>query len=126
MVAHCRAEAPNEACGILAGNGDTVAAVHCLENAKHSPSEYDLTAEGYLLVADLDDAGQLLGCYHSHTHGAAYPSVTDRRLAFWMICYVIVSLAAEQPVLRAFRLSRDASSPADALADVGEEAVEIV
>lgn len=48
----------------------------------------------------------MVGFYHSHTHTEAYPSATDKKLAFWPDCrYVIVSLmSAGAPVVRAFRI----------------------
>jgi [CysO sulfur-carrier protein]-S-L-cysteine hydrolase len=126
IIRHCRAGAPHEACGILAGSGDMVTAVHCLENARHSPVEYDLTPRGYLLVAELDDAGQVLAVFHSHPLGEAYPSQTDRQQAFWPVRYMIVSLAGKQPVVRAFRLRKSDRWAANELAEVVEEEVEIV
>jgi proteasome lid subunit RPN8/RPN11 len=125
IIGHCRAGLPDEACGIVAGAGDRATAVFCLENARRSPFEYALPAGGYLLVADLDEAGRLLACFHSHPQGAAYPSPTDRRNAFWPIRYIIVSLAGVQPTVRAFRMTkRDAFDPHE-LAEVSEEKVEI-
>jgi len=127
MICHARAEAPNEACGLLAGMADTATSVHCLENAQHSPSEYALAAEGYRLLMDLDDAGQLLGAFHSHVHGPAYPSPTDRRMAAWPIHNVIVSLEdSAHPVVRAFRIVKHAWDDAGELGEVIEEQIEVV
>ncbi len=126
IISHCRAGLPDEACGVLAGDGDMVSAVYGLENALHSPRAFRLPPDGYLLLAELDEAGQLLGCFHSHPHGVAYPSETDRREAFWPIRYAIVSLAGEQPVLRVFRLSKRDGLSARELASVAEEKVEII
>lgn len=104
MIEHARAEAPNEACGLLAGSDGVVRAVHCLANARRSPFAYELTAEGYLLAIDLDEAGQLIGAFHSHPGSQAYPSPADVAQAYWPIVTVIVSLATAQPVVRAFRI----------------------
>jgi proteasome lid subunit RPN8/RPN11 len=55
----------------------------------------------------MDDEGlELAGIYHSHTHSEAYPSETDRRLAFYPDSrYLILSLSdRENPVLKAFRI----------------------
>ena len=124
MINHCRAGLPDEACGLLAGDGDTVQAVYGVENARHSPFAYELGEDGYRLVVALDEAGRLLGCFHSHTGSAAYPSETDRRQAFWPIRYVIVSLSdREHPAVRAFRFVKKNER---SLADVVEEAVEVV
>lgn len=130
MIRHARAEAPNEACGLLAGRNDSVSAVHCLPNACHSPVEYELTAGGYMLALDLDEAGQLLGSFHSHPRSAAYPSPVDQQKAFWPFHMVIVSLASPQPVLRAFRVQHHGRGlgQADALFDrveIEEVAIEV-
>ena len=126
MIRHCRAELPNEACGVLAGAGDTVSAVHCLENARHSTVAYELSAAGYLLVADLDDAGQLLGVFHSHPRGEAYPSPTDRRQAAWDIPYVIISLQDRtDPVMRSFHIAKASPGDMTDLGTITEENLEI-
>jgi [CysO sulfur-carrier protein]-S-L-cysteine hydrolase len=127
MLRHAYAGLPNEACGVLAGRDNTVTAVHCLENADRSPTTYELTDDGYLLVVALEDEGHLLASFHSHPHGPAYPSATDRRLAFWPIRYVVISLAnRERPSLRAFRIIKSDTSDQDALGEVVEEELEIV
>ena len=115
MIRHAQASAPNEACGLLAGQGGTVAAVHCLENADQSPFSYELTADGYRLLIELDDSNSLLAVFHSHTYSEAYPSPTDRRRGVWPICYVLVSLMDSRcPIVRGFRiLKRDPLDPDD-------------
>lgn len=126
MLGHARSGLPNEACGLLEGAGNTVAVVHCLENAHHSPTTYELTSEGLILAGSLDDEDRLLGAFHSHPHGPAYPSMTDRRQAFWPIRYVIISLADRaQPQVRAFRIIKHNAGADDDLGQVTEEDVVI-
>ena len=61
-----------------------------------------------LMKADLqaDDAGlEIVAVFHSHTHTEAYPSPTDVAQApvpDWH--YVLVSFAADEPVVRSFRI----------------------
>jgi proteasome lid subunit RPN8/RPN11 len=56
----------------------------------------------------LDEKGwELGGVFHSHTHTEAYPSPTDVRLASEDVPYVIVSLADEEPSIRAFRIVKE-------------------
>jgi proteasome lid subunit RPN8/RPN11 len=125
MIAHAVASLPNEACGLLAGTGDTVTAVHCLENAHHSPVSYELTAQGYLLLVELADSDNLMAAFHSHTHGEAYPSPTDRRQAFWPIRYVLISLHDRQhPEVRVFRIVKHDPSSESELGEVIEEELE--
>jgi len=126
MIEHARASLPNEACGILAGSGDTVSDVYCLENAHHSPVSYELTGDGYRLLLQLDDTGRLLGVFHSHTHSEAYPSPTDRRLALWPIRYVVISLRdMAHPVVRVFRIAKNDPFDVNDLGVVTEEELEM-
>jgi proteasome lid subunit RPN8/RPN11 len=109
IIAHARQDAPNEACGIIAGNDGTAAKLYRAVNAEASPYRYNVDPRDLLRIyRDLDHNGwDVLAIYHSHTHTEAYPSPTDVRLASWPEAYyVIVSLADEaSPVLRAFRIT---------------------
>jgi len=111
MLAHALAELPNEACGLLAGPGETVERFFPMANADHSPFTYRLDPREQLKVFNhIDDAGWVLhAIFHSHTHTEAYPSPTDRRQAFYPdSVYVLVSLAdRNKPVIRAFTIVED-------------------
>lgn len=107
IIAHARAENPNECCGMVASNDGVAVAVHQAENAEASPFRYSFSAKEQLkIVSEIDDAGLELGAiYHSHTRSAAYPSQTDINLAFYPdSLYLIVSLATEPAELRAFTI----------------------
>ena len=121
IIAHARQDAPNECCGIIAGNGGAATKLYRAINAEASPFRYNVDPKDLLRIhRDLDTHGwDVLGIYHSHTHTEAYPSPTDVRLAAWPEAhYLIVSLADDtNPVLRAF-LIRDGQ--------VTEEEIEIV
>jgi proteasome lid subunit RPN8/RPN11 len=106
-------EFPNECCGVIAGNGDGRAVkVFPMRNADASPVTYRLDGKEQLRVFDeIDEQGWTLwGIYHSHTHSEAYPSETDRKLAFYPDArYLLLSLAdRERPVLRSFFIAEDA------------------
>jgi proteasome lid subunit RPN8/RPN11 len=106
-------EFPNECCGVIAGNGDgRPVKVFAMRNADASPVTYRLDGREQLRVFDeIDEHGWTLwGIYHSHTHSEAYPSETDRRLAFYPDArYLLLSLAdRERPVLRSFFITDDA------------------
>ena len=108
IIAHAREDAPNECCGILAGNDGHAAKLYRAVNAEASPYRYNVDPKNLLRIyRDLDSNGwDVLAIYHSHTHTEAYPSPTDVRLASWPDAYyLIVSLADDaKPVLRAFRV----------------------
>ena len=99
-------EFPNECCGVIAAEGGVPVKVFQMKNADASPVTYRLDGKEQLKVFDqLDEQGwELWAIYHSHTHSEAYPSETDRRLAFYPEArYIVVSLAdRENPVARSF------------------------
>jgi [CysO sulfur-carrier protein]-S-L-cysteine hydrolase len=117
MVAHARAGLPNEACGVLAGADGRPERVFPMRNAEESPVVYRFDGNEQLRVfGEIEDNGwELLAIFHSHTHTEAYPSPTDRAQAHWRdpvtgqeaaaypgVRYLILSLAEQEPVLRAF------------------------
>jgi [CysO sulfur-carrier protein]-S-L-cysteine hydrolase len=108
MIAHAKSELPNEACGILAGESGRAIRFFPAENAEHSPTRYVVAPQDQLrILNELYTSGwELLGIFHSHTHTQAYPSSTDVSLAAnWPDAYyLIASLQAEPPVIRAFRV----------------------
>jgi proteasome lid subunit RPN8/RPN11 len=106
MIGHCLAGRPNEACGLLAARDGEIAKVLKMTNAAGSPVRYALDPkEQFTAYRLLDREGlDLAGVFHSHTHTEAYPSPTDVRLASEDVPYVIVSLVADPPSIRAFRI----------------------
>ena len=109
IVEHGLREFPNEACGLIAGTDGSAVKVFAMRNIDASPMSYRLDSKEQLEVFDRMDAEglDLFGIYHTHTHTEAYPSETDRRLAFYPEArYVIVSLSdRDKPVVRAFRIT---------------------
>ena len=126
MVAHAKADLPNECCGILAGPEGEVARSFRMTNVEASPFRFSMDP-GELVRVDGeagDQGWELLAIYHSHTGSPAYPSDTDVRIAggtaeLWPDTrYVLVSLMdPETPDVRIFRISDGV---------VTEEAMEVV
>ncbi len=107
MVAHARADAPNECCGMIASRDGQAVMIYRAENAAASPLRYEIDgAEQYRIQMAIDDQGLDLGAiYHSHTRSAPYPSQTDINLAFYPdALYVIVGLAGEEAEVKAYRI----------------------
>jgi proteasome lid subunit RPN8/RPN11 len=107
IVAHARAEAPNECCGIIGGTDGEAKKLIKATNAEHSPYRYNIDSRELLRIyRELDEQGwEIVVIYHSHTHTPAYPSPTDLSLAGYPDAfYVIVSLAQEPPDVRAYRI----------------------
>jgi [CysO sulfur-carrier protein]-S-L-cysteine hydrolase len=99
-------EFPNECCGVIAAASGVPTKVFPMRNADASPATYRLDGTEQLHVFDeMEGQGwDLWAIYHSHTHSEAYPSDTDRRLAFYPEArYLVLSLAdRDDPVLRSF------------------------
>jgi proteasome lid subunit RPN8/RPN11 len=113
LLAHARAEAPNEACGILAGTlaDGRATAYHPARNADASPFVYTVHPDDLVrIVLGIEDAGEdLVGIFHSHTHTPAVPSPTDRRQAmypdaFYLVATLMEPTAIPMPALRAWRI----------------------
>ena len=110
MVAHARADLPNECCGMIGGRDGAATSVVRVENAAASPLRYEMDPQGqYDALKRIEDGGEeLIGIYHSHTRSAAYPSQTDVNEArMWPEqAYVIVSLENEEaPDVKAYDLA---------------------
>jgi len=116
LIAHARADAPNECCGMIASRDGEAVAVHRATNAAASPLRYVIDGkEQYEIQTAIEDAGLDLGAiYHSHTRSAPEPSETDINLAFYPdALYVIVGVNDEVPDVRAWRIVDGQVSPAD-------------
>jgi proteasome lid subunit RPN8/RPN11 len=115
IVAHARAEAPNECCGMIASEDGRAVAVHRARNTAASPFRYEMDGmEQYKIQTTIEEAGLQLGAiYHSHTRSAPLPSQTDINLAFYPdALYVIVGLEQAEPDVRAWRIVDGAVSEA--------------
>ena len=113
LFKHARAELPNEACGLLAGDLATgrATAFHPTRNEEASPLRYTVHRDDLVrVIFGIEDAGQdLVGIFHSHTHTPAVPSPTDHRSALYPDAfYVLASLSepdTSAAALRAWRIS---------------------
>jgi len=106
MIAHARAEIPNECCGMIGGSDGDAATLYRAANAEASPLRYSLDAsDQFRIMKEMEEQGEeLLAIYHSHTASAAYPSQTDVNLATYPdAVYIIVSLQdPEDPEVRGY------------------------
>jgi proteasome lid subunit RPN8/RPN11 len=116
IVAHARADAPNECCGMIASRDGEAVKIYRATNTAASPLRYEIDGrEQYRIQMEIDDAGHDLGAiYHSHTRSEPYPSQTDINLAFYPdALYVIVGLAGDEPHVRAYRIRDGQVADAD-------------
>lgn len=109
VVAHCRAEHPIEACGLLAGRDDMPERHIPMANVAQSLAYYQFDPEQQLTEwRHMDAAGETpVVIYHSHTASEAYPSKTDIAYATELDAhYVIVGTSDhEDPEIRSYRIT---------------------
>ena len=110
IVAHARADHPDEACGVIAGpaGSDRPARFIPMLNAERSPTFYRFDSmEQFRVWQEMDDRDEEpVVIYHSHTATQAYPSRTDISYASEPGAhYVLVSTRdPDQAEFRSFRI----------------------
>jgi proteasome lid subunit RPN8/RPN11 len=109
IVAHARADHPDEACGVLAGpaGSDRPERFIPMTNAARSPTFYEFDSiEQFGVWKQMDERDEEpVVIYHSHTATEAYPSRTDITLASEPGAhYVLVS--TREPTSTEFRSYR--------------------
>jgi len=106
MIAQVKAEAPIEACGILAGSDNRVEKLYKMTNADKRSDHFMMEpTEQFKVIKDIRGAGlEMLAIYHSHPATPARPSAEDIRLALTPdVTNVIVSLAnGDPPTVKSF------------------------
>ncbi|MGE5623746.1 MAG: M67 family metallopeptidase [Methanocella sp.] len=113
VVAHCLQEAPNEACGILSGQGRRVRRTWPVPNQLASPTGYLMAPEAQLAaMRQVWAAGEeLVAIYHSHPETPARPSPRDVAQAFHReAVYLIVSLSPRLDI-RAYTMEEQGRDP---------------
>jgi proteasome lid subunit RPN8/RPN11 len=108
MIAHARAELPNEGCGMLAASDGTLTAFFPAANEFASPMRFRIDAADQIRIYnEISTRGEEVAIFHSHPNTEARPSQTDINLAadwpgaVWVIC----SLSdLKAPVVRAFEI----------------------
>ncbi|BBX30012.1 MULTISPECIES: Mov34/MPN/PAD-1 family protein [Mycolicibacterium] len=111
MVAHARADHPDEACGVITGpeGSDRPERFIAMANAERSPTFYRFDSGEQLKVWRAMDAADEVPVviYHSHTATEAYPSRTDVSLAQEPDAhYVLVSTRdPDEHELRSYRIT---------------------
>lgn len=99
---HCAACYPLEACGLLIGRGDNtvVNIVHSPNVAEHPARNFEI--DPALIIQHQKESrlghDRILGHYHSHPDGQAYPSVHDQAQNYntdwiWVIVQVTDGVA---------------------------------
>ena len=110
IVAHARADHPDEACGVIAGPAGTGRPERFIPmlNAERSPTFYRFdSAEQFQVWREMDERDEEpVVIYHSHTATGAFPSRTDISYASEPGAhYVVVSTREpDRAEFRSFRI----------------------
>jgi [CysO sulfur-carrier protein]-S-L-cysteine hydrolase len=107
IIRQARAEAPNEACGYLAGSGESAKFAIPMRNTDASPEHYSFDPrEQFAAVKRARAEGlDLVAVYHSHPATPARMSQEDIRLANdTSVLYLIYSMVEDR--LKGFRVDR--------------------
>ena len=117
IVAHARAEAPNECCGMVASRAGDAAKVFPATNAEASPFRFVIDAREQLQIHNQIEAADLdLGAiYHSHTRTEPRPSQTDINFskAWPGVLWIIVGLADGDVDVRTWQIEDGKVSEAE-------------
>ena len=133
MISHALETDPEECCGVLIGDDDKAEQARRIRNAHSEPiRRYEMPPMDLMRAESEADAKgrKIVAIYHSHTHTQAYPSQTDVNNAvqsWWTEpYYVLISLVEKtRPIVRAFRISDDASVTEIPIATDGQPYVEV-
>jgi proteasome lid subunit RPN8/RPN11 len=116
MTGYAKSCLPAECCGLISGRIEgavkTVERLYFLRNIDGSPEHFTIDPKEQLAaIRDMRARGLTpLGNFHSHPSTPARPSKEDIRLALDpSASYLILSLAGEVPVLKAFRVADGAA-----------------
>jgi proteasome lid subunit RPN8/RPN11 len=85
MRRHVALLAPQEACGLVAGQADRAHLVIPITNQLHSTVRFYMAPDEQLRAfIHMDELGlELIAIYHSHPGGPSHPSVTDVTEAYY-------------------------------------------
>ena len=108
ILAHAREESPRECCGLLVGHGTVIDECVRSRNVDPNPNRYEIDPLLHIATSRrLRGSGRVvIGAYHSHPHGPAWPSATDVSEAYYAdFIWLIVSLAMpDVDAINAFQL----------------------
>lgn len=106
IIEHAKALTPVESCGYLAGKDSTLSKLYKMTNLDNAADHFTFDPkEQFAALKDARNQGlQLLSVYHSHPESPARLSQEDLKLLIDPnMIYLIVSLEAETPDVKAFK-----------------------
>ena len=117
IVAHARADAPNECCGMVASRDGEAVEVYRATNVEASPLRFVIDGREQIEIHNKIEAAELeLGAiYHSHTRTEPKPSQTDINFGKnWPgVLWIIVGLVDGESEVRTWRIDDGQVSEAE-------------
>ena len=110
VLAHARAELPNECCGLLGGSGGWAITHFPLVNELGSPTAYRSEPRSMLaaMKAMRRDGLELVAIYHSHPASAPVPSQRDRaENEYGEVAHLLVGFVGRVPEIGVWRITKD-------------------
>ena len=110
VLAHARAELPNECCGLLGGSGGCAMAHFPLVNELRSPTAYRSEPRSMLAAMKAMRRGglELVAIYHSHPASAPVPSQRDRaENEYGEVAHLLVGFAGPVPEIGVWQITKD-------------------
>jgi proteasome lid subunit RPN8/RPN11 len=123
IVAHARAEAPNECCGVVATDGGRAMQVYAARNEFASPLRFEIERQDLVRIwREIMGSGWEVGAiYHSHTRTPPKPSQTDINGADrWPgSLWIIVGLATDhgEPDVRTWAIEDGRVTPVELIVE---------
>lgn len=114
IIAHVDQNAPNEACGLIAGSKDGSHAIYAITNILNNPTRFKMDPQEQIaaMIQINEQNLNLQAIYHSHPSGPARPSPTDIREAhFPYTPNLIISYNGTTWEYNAFLYQRDTFHP---------------
>jgi proteasome lid subunit RPN8/RPN11 len=115
MLAHARADAPNECCGLLVGSRGAIERSIRARNRDSSSTRYLIDPDDHFAAihAARNESRRVIGAYHSHPASAPTPSPSDIAEASGGVdfIYVIVSLVKPEGEVFAYTLKAGSVVP---------------
>ena len=113
IVLHARHARPRECCGLLVGSGSRVVLAVPLRNTARGQTRYRIDPREHIalrrVVRETTPRLDIVGVYHSHPRGRAYPSETDVAEALYPEwAHVIVGLGGGRAAVSGFAIAAGA------------------
>lgn len=121
IIAHARADAPRECCGIISGRDGKLVRLYRLPNTEPGVDRYLIDPNAlYKAWRAIEEAGlEIAAIYHSHPMSIAYPSRTDVAEAHWPEAYYLICSLSnpDNPVVRAFQILDETIAEAEVVVE---------